>query len=261
MCKKWRQLSLESWYTFKRLDLSPVTWGWTDKTKVKSIDNRVFLKLFQRCGYYLKVVDLSMRNYPSHRIGLFQNLNFQTIELICQSCPNMQALNLTDVDIDQMRSRRFISRKRRFMFLQACEQRRSCERATLRECERGFCLCELVDNTNYEQPINPASLAEEEVHEMMESLSFCCQNLTKFGMGMRYLGYSAADLFKLFDKMRSVKHLRLTTVQGVCLTHLSFETIEELFLGACNGIYPDHLCNVSINYSFSLQRKFLNMFC
>ncbi|XP_033231120.1 F-box/LRR-repeat protein 7-like isoform X2 [Belonocnema kinseyi] len=205
VCKRWRSLSKESWYTFKRLDLSSLTWGWTDKTK---------------------------------------NLNLETIELICQLCTNMQALNLTDVEIDQMRTHRFMSRKRRYMFLRACEQRRRCEHPTLRECEREFCFCELAEARDYEHPIDSAQLSEEEVHEMMEALISCCHNLTKFGMGMRYLGYSSEDLFKLFDKMKNVKELRLTTVQGISLTHLSFDTIEELFLGACNGIYPDHLCNV-----------------
>ena len=221
-----------------------MTWGWTEKSKIKCIDNKIFEKVLHRCGQYLKAVDLSMRNYPSHKVGLFQNLNLETIELICHSCPNMQALNLTDLEMDQMRNNRNSNRKRRYMFLQACEQRRRCEHANARECERAFCLCELADVRDHEYIVDSATLSQEEVHDMMDSLISCCPNLIKLGMGMRSLGYSSEDLLKLFQKMKKVKHLRLTTVPGMCLRHLSFETIEELFLGACNGIYPDHLSNV-----------------
>ncbi|XP_033231231.1 F-box/LRR-repeat protein 4-like isoform X2 [Belonocnema kinseyi] len=90
VCKRWQKLSKESWYTFKRLDLCPSTWGWPDDTEKKFIDNDILHEVLIRCSQYLNDVDLR-RNQS--KILLY----YVSIKDICLKCQRLKSLNLSDL--------------------------------------------------------------------------------------------------------------------------------------------------------------------
>lgn len=219
--------------------MSTQSWGVTCKTQ---IDNEILSKVLSRCSQYITAVNFAKKSFPPSKRILFPNFNSTTIIIICSSCPNMNALNISDLTI--LWDNGHISRMMRFMFLNACERRMVCDEVDQRECERTFCLCRLQNSS-----INRFKSRQKEENMILESLISCCQNLKEFGMRMFF--YDETHLWiKLLKTMTNIKRLSLTEFPGTLFAYLSFETIEELLLKGNDGIFPAHLGNVSVRNLF-----------
>ncbi|XP_011874815.1 PREDICTED: putative RNA-binding protein EEED8.10 isoform X2 [Vollenhovia emeryi] len=88
VCKRWRELSQDSWHMVKTLDLLPSTWGFT---KIHPIIRTALLrKILLKCGRFLTKINL---NEPIHY------LSQSTLTVIGKLCPNLTSIDVTALTV------------------------------------------------------------------------------------------------------------------------------------------------------------------
>ncbi|KAK1137913.1 hypothetical protein K0M31_002407 [Melipona bicolor] len=90
VCKRWKALSQESWYSVKRLDLSYSTWGFLSGINRSEISICTIRKVLLRCGSYLNEINLSL--VPCY-------LRQSTVTIVAKLCPNLQIIDITGLTV------------------------------------------------------------------------------------------------------------------------------------------------------------------
>lgn len=95
VCKRWKALSLESWHSVKRLDLSYSMWGFLPALlKYREITTCTIRKVLLRCGLYLNEINLSNATVNVHHSTLHS-----TLTIVGKLCPNLQKIDVTGLTI------------------------------------------------------------------------------------------------------------------------------------------------------------------
>ncbi|EFN77352.1 Putative RNA-binding protein EEED8.10 [Harpegnathos saltator] len=89
MCKHWRVLSLKSWHTVKKLDLSYSTWG----QQIRPINTAMLRRVLLRCGKFITHIHLS--DVPN-------DLSINTLPIIAYFCPNLTCIDGSSLPICPM---------------------------------------------------------------------------------------------------------------------------------------------------------------
>lgn len=89
MCKRWKAISLESWRSVKKLDLSYM-WGSTSCLLAGEINTSILRKVLLRCGRFLNEINLSQVRCP-----LLQS----TLTIVGKLCPNLQKVDVTALTV------------------------------------------------------------------------------------------------------------------------------------------------------------------
>ncbi|KYN03547.1 Putative RNA-binding protein EEED8.10 [Cyphomyrmex costatus] len=87
VCKRWRDLSQDSWHMVKTLNLSPSTWGFSHN---HVIHTALLRKILLKCGRFLTRIDL---DEPLHY------LSQSTLTIIGKFCPNLTSINITALTV------------------------------------------------------------------------------------------------------------------------------------------------------------------
>ncbi|XP_012524950.1 F-box protein SKIP2 isoform X1 [Monomorium pharaonis] len=87
VCKRWRDLSQDSWHMTKTLDLSPSTWGFL---YTHTIHTALLRKILLKCGRFLTQINL---NNPIHC------LSQSTLTIIGKLCPNLTNIDVTALTV------------------------------------------------------------------------------------------------------------------------------------------------------------------
>ncbi|XP_076749746.1 putative RNA-binding protein EEED8.10 [Xylocopa sonorina] len=90
VCKRWRALSLESWRSVKKLDLSFSMWGSLPGSKRREINTGTLRKVLLRCGSYLTEINLSQTPCL---------LSPSTLTIVGKLCSNLQRIDLTGLNV------------------------------------------------------------------------------------------------------------------------------------------------------------------
>ncbi|GAB1861899.1 RNA-binding protein EEED8.10 [Camponotus japonicus] len=87
VCKRWRDLSQDSWRMMKTLDLSPSTWGFLE---THTICTATLRKILLKCGKFLTQINLSdTSNF----------LRQSTLTIVGKLCPNLISIDVTALTI------------------------------------------------------------------------------------------------------------------------------------------------------------------
>ncbi|EFN73898.1 hypothetical protein EAG_10002 [Camponotus floridanus] len=87
ICKRWRDLSQDSWRMMKTLDLSPSTWGFVE---THTICTATLRKILLKCGKFLTQINLSdTSNF----------LRQSTLTIVGKLCPNLTSIDVTALTI------------------------------------------------------------------------------------------------------------------------------------------------------------------
>ncbi|XP_029671318.1 F-box/LRR-repeat protein 7-like isoform X2 [Formica exsecta] len=87
VCKRWRDLSQDSWRMMKTLDLSPSTWGFLETHTIRTATLR---KVLLKCGKFLTQINLSdTSNF----------LRQSTLTIVGKLCPNLMSIDVTALTI------------------------------------------------------------------------------------------------------------------------------------------------------------------
>ncbi|XP_072754936.1 putative RNA-binding protein EEED8.10 isoform X2 [Anoplolepis gracilipes] len=87
VCKRWKDLSQDSWRMMKTLDLSASTWGFLE---THTICTAILRKILLKCGKYLTEINLSdTSNF----------LRQSTLTIIGKLCPNLTSIDVTALTI------------------------------------------------------------------------------------------------------------------------------------------------------------------
>ncbi|XP_050459937.1 F-box/LRR-repeat protein 7-like isoform X2 [Cataglyphis hispanica] len=87
VCKRWRDLSQDSWRMMKRLDLSSSTWGFLQTHTIRTATLR---KVLLKCGKFLTQINLSdTSNF----------LRQSTLTIVGKLCPNLTSIDVTALTI------------------------------------------------------------------------------------------------------------------------------------------------------------------
>ncbi|XP_011150265.1 putative RNA-binding protein EEED8.10 [Harpegnathos saltator] len=89
VCKHWRVLSLKSWHTVKKLDLSYSTWG----QQIRPINTAMLRRVLLRCGKFITHIHLS--DVPN-------DLSINTLPIIAYFCPNLTCIDGSSLPICPM---------------------------------------------------------------------------------------------------------------------------------------------------------------
>ncbi|XP_033218269.1 F-box protein SKIP2-like [Belonocnema kinseyi] len=117
VCKRWQAVSLESWRTFKKFDLSRTTWGLPATDKFSYIDTHVLKKVLTRCGRFLLDFDIckpfnedgtiSRKDQTKlHIIGATGNV----LSIIEATCPNLETIYISDPCVNLLGLHSLVSR-------------------------------------------------------------------------------------------------------------------------------------------------------
>ncbi|XP_011707840.1 PREDICTED: putative RNA-binding protein EEED8.10 isoform X2 [Wasmannia auropunctata] len=87
VCKRWRDLSQDSWHMIKTLDISPTTWGFS---YTHMISTALLRKILLKCGKFLTRLDI---DEPLHY------LSQSTLTIIGKLCPNLTRINITALTV------------------------------------------------------------------------------------------------------------------------------------------------------------------
>lgn len=87
VCKRWRDLSQDSWHMIKTLDLSPSTWGFA---YTRTIHTALLRKVLLKCGRFLTRINL---NDP------INYLSQSTLTVIGKLCPNLTSIDVTALTV------------------------------------------------------------------------------------------------------------------------------------------------------------------
>lgn len=87
VCKRWRDLSQDSWHMIKTLDLSPFTWGFTCTDKMRTA---LLRKILLKCGRFLTRINLNDSS---------QCLSQSTLTIIGKLCPNLTNIDVTALTV------------------------------------------------------------------------------------------------------------------------------------------------------------------
>jgi hypothetical protein len=81
----------ESWRNFKKLDLSPSSWGFNIyKHGLREINTPTLRKVLLHCGQFLSHIDLSI---------FTKTLSQSTLTIIGKLCPNLQQITVTKLNV------------------------------------------------------------------------------------------------------------------------------------------------------------------
>ncbi|OXU27874.1 hypothetical protein TSAR_002554 [Trichomalopsis sarcophagae] len=87
VCRRWLNVSQESWRTFKKLNLTQTTWGFQCETYgLREIDTPTLRKVLLRCGQFLTHIDFST---------FAEKLSSSTLTVVGRNCPNLQGIDVT----------------------------------------------------------------------------------------------------------------------------------------------------------------------
>ncbi|XP_058794527.1 putative RNA-binding protein EEED8.10 isoform X1 [Phymastichus coffea] len=91
VCKRWKVVSQSSWRTFKKLDLTQATWGFTLSNQgPREIYTSSLRKALLRCGQFLTHIDLS---------NFAEKLSKSTLTVIARFCPNLLYIDITGLGV------------------------------------------------------------------------------------------------------------------------------------------------------------------
>ncbi|KAL6265374.1 hypothetical protein P5V15_002173 [Pogonomyrmex californicus] len=86
VCKRWRDLSQDSWHMIKTLDLSPSTWGFSYTCMIHTA---LLRKILLKCGRFLTRINLSYPHYLSQ----------STLTIVGKLCPNLTSIDVTALTV------------------------------------------------------------------------------------------------------------------------------------------------------------------
>lgn len=87
VCKRWQELSFESWKTTTTLSFRNMF----SLFRSRPLQNPTFKLILHRCGPHLNTLDLS---------GAPQFLNEQSLTIVASTCRKLKHINLTGVKVD-----------------------------------------------------------------------------------------------------------------------------------------------------------------
>ncbi|XP_043478022.1 uncharacterized protein LOC122508626 isoform X2 [Leptopilina heterotoma] len=86
VCRRWRDVSLDSWRTLKRLDVNSISWG----CKSGKIETSDLYQILKRCGRYITTITF----FEKHRM-----MPLRTLFIIGKCCPNLKIAYLGTLEV------------------------------------------------------------------------------------------------------------------------------------------------------------------
>ncbi|XP_031782796.1 F-box/LRR-repeat protein 2-like isoform X3 [Nasonia vitripennis] len=221
VCKRWRNISKESWQNFKTLNADLAIWG-SDVVFYSPNVRRILEQVLQRSGSFLRHLDLflflRMESYILHSIGNLcpnlQYLDIQTIKLtlpamkiLTKNCHNLKALTFGESTMacDDTPLSEFFSENKQLQYL----------KLVLNYSCTGKCLLSL--------PADMDTIIMERCS--LRSINYLSRALKQFGQ-LKTFSFMRSVCSALCDPFPTVIHSLPTTLKILEMSNLLFSNID-----------------------------------